>query len=113
LHTNRGKKNDPYVICRVSDDVFKRTKTIGEGGKNPRWNDGKGEELLFEVDAAETAGKIRLECMDDDADEIVKKTKEVKDDDFIGAAVCMAAHRLQLIQHAHAGIAYGAARFFL
>jgi hypothetical protein len=49
--------------------------------------EGKGEELIFEVDAAETAGKIKLECMDDDSDEIVKKTGEKKEDDFIGAAV--------------------------
>jgi hypothetical protein len=49
--------------------------------------EGKGEELIFEVDAAETAGKIKLECMDDDSDEIVKKTGEKKVDDFIGAAV--------------------------
>eukprot|EP01046_Picozoa_sp_COSAG06_P084757 COSAG06_NODE_31530_length_520_cov_0.733967_1_plen_42_part_10 len=40
--------------------------------------EGKGEELIFEVDAAETAGKIKLECMDDDSDEIVKKTGEKK-----------------------------------
>ena len=33
-----GKKNDAYVICRVSDDLFKRTKTVDEGGKNPTWN---------------------------------------------------------------------------
>lgn len=85
--THRGKKTDAYVICRVSEDVFQRTKTIDEGGSNPVWNGGKGEEMLFEVDAAETAGKIRLECMDDDSDEIVKKTGEVKEDEFIGCAV--------------------------
>ena len=84
----RGKKNDAYVICRVSDDVFKRTETIDEGGSNPTWNEGKGEEMLFEVDAAETAGMIRLECMDDDSDEIVKKTGDTKEDDLIGLAVC-------------------------
>ena len=86
LHTNRGKKNDAYVTCRVSD-VFKRTTTIPEGGENPRWNGGEGEELLFEVDAAETAGRICFECKDDDSDEVVKKTGEIKEDDFIGTAV--------------------------
>ena len=44
-----GNKNDAYVICRVSETVFKQTATVDEGGKNPSWNGGKGEELLFEV----------------------------------------------------------------
>jgi hypothetical protein len=85
--THRGKKSDAYVICRVSKDVFQRSKTIDEGGSNPTWNGGKGEEMVFEVDAAETAGKIRLECMDDGTDEIVKKTGEIKEDEFIGVVV--------------------------
>ena len=72
----------------MSEDVSKRTETIDEGGSNPTWNEGKGEEMLFEVDAAETAGMIRLECMDDDSDEIVKKTGDTKEDDLIGLAVC-------------------------
>ena len=43
------------------------------------------------VDAAaicngEKAGEIRLDCMDDDSDEVLKATGEVKADDFIGAA---------------------------
>lgn len=92
----RGKKNDAYVICRVSDDVFKRTETIDEGGRNPTWNEGKGEEMLFEVDAAETAGMIRLECMDNDSDEIVKKTGDTKEDDLIGLAVCATVCFLRL-----------------
>ena len=51
-----------------------------------------GEDLAFVMDAAvicngETAGEIRLDCMDDNSDEIVKATGEVKADDFIGAAV--------------------------
>ena len=82
----KNGKNDDYVICHVSDTVFKKTSTISGGGTNPSWNGGQGEELLFEEDAAHIGGHIRLECMDDDSDQVVKKTVEVKADDFIGAA---------------------------
>jgi hypothetical protein len=98
-----GKKNDVYVVVRIGagETLSKRTRTIDEGGANPVWSNedggaggGEGEALVFEVDAAEicntttdppTAGEIRLDCMDDDSDEIIKATGEVKADDFIGA----------------------------
>ena len=56
-----GKENDVYVVVRVSDTVCKRTTVIQEGGANPKFGeDGEGEDLQFDVDAAETAGAVRL-----------------------------------------------------
>jgi len=56
-----GKENDVYVVVRVSDTVSKRTTVIQEGGANPKFGeDGEGEDLQFDVDAAETAGAVRL-----------------------------------------------------
>lgn len=80
----RWGKNDVYAIVRVSPTVFQKTTTIDESGATPVWNNGEGEDLLFEIDAADTAGMVRVEIMDDDSDE--KGKEDHTQDDFIGAA---------------------------
>lgn len=54
LNAPLSGKNDVYAIVRISETIHRRTVTLDESGATPVWNDGKGEELLFEVDAADT-----------------------------------------------------------
>ena len=71
-------KNDAYCSVTVGGKTL-RTSTIdgksyGKGRKDPRWNEGAGEELRFEV--AEVPSQINVAAFDEDVG---------SDDDLIGA----------------------------
>eukprot|EP00184_Porphyridium_aerugineum_P008413 CAMPEP_0184691510 /NCGR_PEP_ID=MMETSP0313-20130426/347_1 /TAXON_ID=2792 /ORGANISM="Porphyridium aerugineum, Strain SAG 1380-2" /LENGTH=204 /DNA_ID=CAMNT_0027149243 /DNA_START=133 /DNA_END=744 /DNA_ORIENTATION=- len=66
-------KQDPYVILRLSHGEFKRTRTVNNGGKNPRFM----QKLSFNVNQVASQNlRLYVEVYDDD----------VGKDDLIGRA---------------------------
>ena len=52
--------NDPYVEIQYKNKVLK-TKTIWEGGRNPKWN------KSFKLDVVDPEEKIAFRVFDEDA----------------------------------------------
>lgn len=68
-----------YAVVEVSPTASRRTSVTLNSGSEPRWNDGNGEELLFDIGPDETTGTIIVTMMN-------AGSVAGNGDDFIGHA---------------------------